>query len=62
VVDVLLAILGFTLPVLLVVGLAVLFNRRLSGSCGGVGPDGKCGRCGRSSEAIAGDASGDACR
>jgi hypothetical protein len=48
----LLALAGFTLPVLLIVGLAVLFNRRLSASCGGLSPDGRCGRCGRTGEEI----------
>jgi hypothetical protein len=42
----LLPILVFTVPVLAVVALA-LSGRKLSGSCGGVGPDGTCSRCGR---------------
>jgi len=45
--DLLLSILVFTLPVLAIVGLAIFFNRRLSGSCGGVGPDGACTKCGK---------------
>lgn len=52
VVDLILAILGFTAPVLVVVLLAVAFNRRLAGSCGGIGADGKCGRCGRGAEEV----------
>ena len=44
--NVLLPILVFTVPVLAIVLLA-LGGRRLSGSCGGVGPDGSCKRCGR---------------
>ena len=45
--DFLLPVVLFTAPVLLVVVLAVAFGRRLTGSCGGVGPDGKCERCGK---------------
>ena len=47
VLDLLLPILLFMLPVLVIVVLAMAFNRRLSGSCGGVGPDGGCSRCGK---------------
>ncbi len=47
----LLPILLLAVPVLVVVGLAVLFGRRLSGSCGGSGPDGTCARCGRQGDA-----------
>lgn len=43
----LLPIVLFAVPVLVVVALALLFNRRLTGSCGGVGPDGSCTRCGK---------------
>jgi hypothetical protein len=45
----LLPILVFSVPVLAVVVLA-LSGRRLSGSCGGVGPDGSCSRCGKPAE------------
>lgn len=45
--DYVLPVLILTVPVLAVVLLAVAFGRRLSGSCGGVGPDGRCSRCGR---------------
>ena len=47
--DFLLPIVVLTVPVLAVVALATLFGRRLSGSCGGVGPDGSCTRCGKPS-------------
>ena len=43
----LLPIVLFVVPVLVVVGLALLFGRKLSGSCGGVGSDGSCSRCGK---------------
>lgn len=45
--DFLLPILVGTVPVLLIVALAIFGNRRLAGSCGGVTPDGKCSRCGK---------------
>jgi hypothetical protein len=45
--ELLLPVLLVTAPVLLVVALAILFGRRLTGSCGGVGPDGSCSRCGK---------------
>jgi hypothetical protein len=45
--EFLLPILVFLVPVLAVVALALLFGRRLGGSCGGVGPDGTCVRCGK---------------
>ena len=44
--EFLIPVLALSLPVLVIVALAVFFNRRLSGSCGGVGADGKCSRCG----------------
>lgn len=50
--DFLLPLLIFTIPVLLIVGLALVLGRRLGGSCGGVGPDGRCGRCGKPAEEI----------
>ena len=46
-VDILLPMLVFTVPVLLIVFLAVAFGRRLSGSCGGLDAGGKCSRCGK---------------
>jgi hypothetical protein len=48
----LLPIVLLAVPVLVVVGLAVLFGRRLSGSCGGASPDGSCSRCGKPAEAL----------
>jgi hypothetical protein len=45
--EFLLPILVLLVPVLAVVALALFFGRRLSGSCGGVGPDGTCARCGK---------------
>lgn len=54
-------ILVFTIPVVAVVLLA-LGGRRLSGSCGGVGPDGSCGRCGKSAAArVAEGRNGEGC-
>ena len=43
--DLLVPVLGMAVPVLLVVLLTLVSGRKLSGSCGGVGPDGKCSRC-----------------
>lgn len=45
--QILLPIVLFTVPVLVIVLLAIAYGRRLSGSCGGVGGDGSCTRCGR---------------
>ncbi len=45
--DLILPVLGMTVPVLVIVCLALLSGRALSGSCGGVGADGKCTRCGK---------------
>ncbi len=47
----LLPILVFSLPVLAIVFLA-LGGRRLKGSCGGMNPDGSCARCGKPAEAM----------
>jgi hypothetical protein len=47
VIQYLLPIVLLALPVLVVVVLALAFGRKLSGSCGGVGPDGGCTRCGK---------------
>jgi hypothetical protein len=55
-VSFLVPIVVFTVPVLAIVALA-LAGRRLSGSCGGVGPDGSCQRCGKTAAAAdSGDA------
>ena len=43
--DFLLPIMVFSLPVFAIVGLAMA-GKKLSKSCGGVGPDGGCRRCG----------------
>ena len=51
-VDVLLPVLVFTVPVLFIVFLAVLFGRKLSGSCGGLDADGRCSRCGKTAAEI----------
>ena len=45
--DILLPVLVFTVPVLLIVFLAVAFGKELSGSCGGLDAQGKCSRCGK---------------
>ena len=55
--EFLLPILVLLVPVLAVVALALFFGRRLSGSCGGVGPDGTCARCGKPAAEI-GDRTG----
>jgi len=49
--DFLLPILVFSVPVLAIVVLA-LSGRRLSGSCGGAGPDGRCRTCGKAADAM----------
>ena len=46
-IDYLLPIVLFLLPVMLVIALTAGRGKELSGSCGGVGPDGRCGRCGK---------------
>jgi hypothetical protein len=51
--EILLPILVFTVPILAIVFLA-LSGRKLSGSCGGVGPDGRCARCGKAADAMPG--------
>lgn len=56
VLDLILPILLFMVPVLVIVVLATAFNRRLSGSCGGVGPDGGCSRCGKPAAEMPSDA------
>ena len=50
--DLLLPIVVMAVPVLAIVVLAVVFGRRLQGSCGGVGPDGTCPRCGKTAAEI----------
>ena len=45
--DLLLPVVVMAVPVLAIVVLALVFGRRLKGSCGGVGPDGRCPRCGK---------------
>ena len=45
--DYLLPIVLFALPVFAVVALTVGRGTELKGSCGGVGADGKCSRCGK---------------
>jgi hypothetical protein len=45
----LLPILVLLVPVMAVVFLALRFDRKLAGSCGGVGADGRCTKCGRES-------------
>ncbi len=49
--DFVLPILMMAVPVFLIVTLALLFGRRLSGSCGGMA-DGSCGKCGRSGDEV----------
>ena len=56
--DLIVPVLGMAIPVLVVVSLAVLFGRKLSGSCGGVGADGKCSRCGKPEAEMPGPATG----
>jgi len=51
--DLLLAVAAFTVPVLVLVGLSLLFRKRLSGTCGTLGPDGRCGACGRGPDEMA---------
>ncbi|MCA8941933.1 MAG: hypothetical protein KDB80_05170 [Planctomycetes bacterium] len=46
-IDYLLPILLFALPVFAVVALTAGRGKELKGSCGGVGADGKCSRCGK---------------
>jgi hypothetical protein len=45
-VNFVLPILVLAIPVLAIVLIAICSGRRLSGSCGALGPDGKCARCG----------------
>jgi hypothetical protein len=45
--DLIVPVLAMAVPVLGVVVIALVSGRRLSGSCGGVGPDGRCSRCGK---------------
>lgn len=45
--EFLVPILVFAVPVLAVVGLALVSGKKLRGSCGGVAPDGSCSRCGK---------------
>lgn len=59
--DFLLPILVFSVPVLAIVFLAMA-GKRLSGSCGGVGPDGNCSRCGKSAAEMPAPGSGEACK
>ena len=49
--DFVLPILMMAVPVFLIVTLALLFGRRLSGSCGGMA-DGTCSKCGRSGDEV----------
>jgi len=51
-VNVLLPILVLAVPILVIVSIAIVGGRRLSGSCGGVGPEGKCARCGATAPEI----------
>jgi hypothetical protein len=53
----LLPIVVCSVPVLAIVVFA-LAGRRLSGSCGGAGPDGSCTRCGKPAGAGATDTNG----
>ena len=57
--QLLLPIALFTVPVLIIVVLAIAFGRRLRGSCGGVGPDGSCSRCGKPASSMPPSGSGD---
>lgn len=45
--DFLIPILVFSVPVMAVVVLALVTGKKLKGSCGGVSPDGKCSVCGK---------------
>ena len=60
--DLFLPVLIMAVPVMVIVLLALVSGRKLSGSCGGVGPDGACTRCGKPADQIAADRrSGEAC-
>ncbi len=47
VIDYLLPIVLFLVPVMIVIALTVGRGRELTGSCGGVSPEGRCTRCGK---------------